>query len=93
MTKRDIAIIISKRIGKRRINQTMAAEVVEDFFLVIFDALRAGKKVEIRNFGVFKVKLRKAKVGRNPKTGDVVSIPARNVVTFKPGKKMKQEIK
>ena len=90
MTKRDIVLTISK---KTRIKQLVVKEVVQEVFSAILDALKEGKKIEIRNFGVFKVKLRKARVGRNPKTGDVVPVPQRNTVTFKPGLEMKEEIK
>ena len=90
MTKRDIVLTISK---KTRIKQLVVKEVVQEVFSAILDALKEGKKIEIRNFGVFRVKLRKARVGRNPKTGDVVPVPQRNTVTFKPGLEMKEEIK
>ena len=90
MTKRDIVLKISEKTG---IKQIVVKEVVHQVFNVIFDALKAGKKIEIRNFGVFKVKRRKKRIGRNPKTGDVVPVPERNTVTFKPGLEMKKEIK
>jgi nucleoid DNA-binding protein len=44
--------------------------------------------IELRNFGVFKVKERKARIARNPRTGESVMVPARRVVTFKPGREM-----
>ena len=66
---------------------------MQQVFDVIFSALKEGKKIEIRNFGVFKVKKRKSRIGRNPKTGDVVPVPERNTVVFKPGLEMKKEIK
>jgi len=50
-------------------------------------------RIELRNFGVFECKERKARIGRNPKTGDPVDIPARFVVTFKPGKEMEERIR
>jgi len=90
MTKRDIVLKISKNTG---IKQVVVQEVVHQVFNVIFDALRAGNKIEIRNFGVFKVKKRKKRIGRNPKTGDVVPVPERNTVIFKPGLEMKKKIK
>jgi nucleoid DNA-binding protein len=49
--------------------------------------------VELRNFGVFKVKARKSRIGRNPKTGTTVPIPERKVVTFKVGMVMKHKVK
>ncbi len=90
MTKRDIVLKISAKTG---IKQIVVKEVVQQVFDVIFGALKEGKKIEIRNFGVFKVKKRKSRIGRNPKTGDVVPVPERNTVVFKPGLEMKKEIK
>ena len=90
MTKRDIVLKISEKTG---IKQIVVKEVVHQVFNVIFDALKAGKKIEIRNFGIFKVKRRKKRIGRNPKTGDVIPVPERNTVTFKPGLEIKKEIK
>ncbi len=90
MTKRDIVLKISAKTG---IKQIVVKEVVQQVFDVIFSALKEGKKIEIRNFGVFKVKKRKSRIGRNPKTGDVVPVPERNTVVFKPGLEMKKEIK
>jgi len=51
------------------------------------------EKVELRNFGVFKIKERKARFGRNPRTGQSVPVPPRKVVVFKPGLEMKDKIK
>ena len=90
MTKRDIVLKISKKTGAKQI---VVKEVVQQVFDSIFEALKDGRKVEIRNFGVFKVKKRRSRIGRNPKTGDVVPVPERNTVVFKPGLEMKQEIK
>ena len=90
MTKRDIVLKISEKTG---IKQVEVKEVVQQVFDAIFEALKAGKKIEIRNFGVFKVKKRKSRIGRNPKTGEVVPVPERNTVVFKPGLEMKKDIK
>ncbi len=90
MTKRDIVLTISERTG---IKQVVVKEVVQGVFDTIFEALKNGKTIEIRNFGVFKVKKRKPRIGRNPKTGEVVPVPERNAVVFKPGQEMKKVIK
>ena len=59
----------------------------------ISDAVAQGKKVELRNFGVFEVKVRKARVGRNPNAPETdVPIPERAVVKFKPGKEMREAV-
>ena len=90
MRKRDIVLRISQ---ESRIKQIVVKEVVQRTFDVILSALSEGKRIELRNFGVFHVKTRKQRVGRNPKTGDVVPVPERKTVTFKPGLDMKQKIK
>jgi nucleoid DNA-binding protein len=67
--------------------------VIQKSLDYIIDALDEGKTVEFRNFGVFEVRKRKQRIGRNPnKPEDVVTIPARNVVKFKPGKIMRERI-
>jgi len=59
----------------------------------MIESLSKGETLELRNFGVFKVKERKARTGRNPRTGETVSVPPKKVVTFKPGLVMKQSVK
>ena len=67
--------------------------VVQKTLDYITEALVKGETVELRNFGVFEVKLRKPRVGRNPNDpGKDVQIPARAVVKFKPGKEMREEV-
>lgn len=90
MTKKDIALKIS---DDSRIKQTIVKVVVQKTFDCIIDALVRGEKVELRNFGVFKVKERRPRTGRNPRTGEVVPVPSRKVAVFKPGLEMKQQIK
>ena len=90
MTKRDIVLKISTKTG---IKQIYVKEVVQQVFDTIFEALKSGNNIEIRNFGVFKVKKRRSRIGRNPKTGEVVPVPERNTVVFKPGLEMKNDIK
>ena len=90
MTKKDIILKISDETGLKQID---VKEVVQRTFDLIVDSLSAGDKVELRNFGIFKVKTRKGRMGRNPRTGDGVSIPDKKVVSFKPGMKMKVDVK
>ncbi|MCM8774124.1 MAG: integration host factor subunit beta [Candidatus Omnitrophica bacterium] len=90
MTKRDIVVKIKERTG---IKQAIVKEVLQEVFNTIFEFLKDGKRVEIRNFGVFKVKKRGPKVGRNIKTGETIPLPEKNIVVFKPGLEMKEEIK
>ena len=90
MRKRDIVLKISQAT---EIKQVVVKEVVQRTFDAIFEALKEGKRIELRNFGVFQVKKRKKRIGRNPKTGEVVPVPERLTVVFKPGLEMKTHIK
>jgi len=89
MTKKDIILRISEDTD---LKQVVVKEVVQRTFDMIIDSLSGGDKVELRNFGIFKVKTRKGRLGRNPKTGDSVSIPDKKIVAFKPGMKMKIDV-
>ena len=90
MTKKDIVLRITDMTG---IKQVDVKKIVQKTFDVVVEALVRGEKVELRNFGVFKVKERKARFGRNPRTGETVPVPPRKVVVFKPGLEMKDKIK
>ena len=90
MRKRDIVLKISQ---DTQIKQVIVKEVVQRTFDTIFESLKDGKRIELRNFGVFQVKKRKKRIGRNPKTGEVVPVPERRAVVFKPGLDMKKRIK
>ena len=90
MTKKDIVLKITDMTG---IKQVDVKTIVQKTFDVIIDSLIRSEKVELRNFGVFKIKERKARFGRNPRTGESVPVPPRKVVIFKPGLEMKQKIK
>jgi nucleoid DNA-binding protein len=91
LTKRDIVMRISEETG---LVQTQVFDVVQKTLDYIAEALaKEGGKVELRNFGVFEVKIRKARVGRNPNKPDTdVPIPARAMVKFKAGKEMRAEV-
>lgn len=90
MTKRDIVMRISEETG---LVQQQVLDVVQKTLDYISEALAKGDKVELRNFGVFEVKIRKARVGRNPNAPETdVPIPQRAVVKFKPGKEMREEV-
>ena len=69
-----------------------AERLVEIVFESIIETLNQGEKIELRGFGSFRVRERVARRGRNPKTGDPVSIPAKRVPYFKPGKELKELI-
>lgn len=90
MTKKDI---ILKVADETNLKQTDVKKVVQKTFDYMVEALVRGEKIELRNFGVFKIKERKSRTGRNPRTGQVVPVPPRKVVVFKPGLEMKQMVK
>ena len=90
MTKKDIVLKIADATG---IKQVDVKKIVQKTFDVIIDSLVQGDKVELRNFGVFKIKERRARFGRNPRTGQSVPVPPRKVVVFKSGLEMKQKVK
>jgi nucleoid DNA-binding protein len=90
MTKRDLVVRISEETG---LIQQDVLDVVQKTLDYIGEAVARGEKVELRNFGVFEVKMRKARVGRNPNAPAAdVRIPPRAVVKFKPGKEMREAV-
>ena len=90
VTKKEIVRQISERIG---LTQLKTKEIVQLTFDAILETLLADKRIELRNFGVFEVKQRKARKARNPRTGERVDVPPKNVVTFKPGKEMEERVR
>src|SRR6266567_6417818 len=90
VTKKEIVRQISERIG---MTQLKTKEIVQLTFDAIVDTLLEDKRIELRNFGVFEVKQRKARKARNPRTGERVDVPAKNVVSFKPGKEMEERVR
>jgi len=90
MTKKDIILKVSDETNLKQID---VKRVVQKTFDCIIEALTRGEKIELRNFGVFKLKQRKSRIGRNPRTGQVVPVPPRKVVVFKPGLEIKQKVK
>ncbi len=89
VTKKEIVKSISRKTGA---TQLTTKAIVQETFNAIIDALVMGKRVELRNFGVFDLKIRAARQARNPRTGAQVDVPAKLVVTFKPGKEMEQRV-
>ena len=90
LTKRDLVIRISNETG---LGQQQVFGVVQKTLNYITETLAKGDKVELRKFGVFEVKVRKARVGRNPNKPEIdVPIPARSTVKFKAGKEMRAEV-
>lgn len=90
MTKRDLVIRISNETG---LLQQDVHEVVQRTLDYIAEAVAGGDKVELRNFGVFEIKMRKARIGRNPHAPKTeVPIPQRAVVKFKAGKELRKAV-
>ena len=90
VTKKEIVKTISEDIG---LTQLKTKEIVQKTFDAIVETLVEEKRIELRNFGVFEVKQRAARKARNPRTGQRVDVPAKFVVTFKPGKEMEERVK
>lgn len=90
MTKKEIVKAISDEIG---LTQLKTKEIVQKTFDAIVETLMTEMRIELRNFGVFEVKKRAARKARNPRTGDKVFVPAKYVVTFKPGKEMEEKVR
>ena len=87
MTKRELVIQVANKLG---MTQSDVARIVEGAFDAISKSLAEGQRWELRDFGVFEVKVRASRIGRNPRTGEQVPVPERRVVTFRPGKQMKE---
>ncbi len=90
MTKKDIVMKISNEINLTQID---VKKIVQRTLDTILEALERGETVELRNFGVFKVKNRRGRIGRNPRTGQEVQVPEKRVVVFKPGLVLKSKVK
>lgn len=90
MTKKEIVKQISDDTG---LTQLKTKEIVQKTFDAIMETLLSEGRIELRNFGVFEVKRRKARKARNPRTGTRVDVPPKSVVTFKPGKEMEEKIR
>ncbi|MGH9773707.1 MAG: HU family DNA-binding protein [Candidatus Acidiferrales bacterium] len=80
--------IVNKVVERTNISRSKAEAAVETVFDALKNALGRGERIELRRFGVFNVKPRKTGIGRNPRTGEQVSIPPGKAVRFKPGKEL-----
>jgi integration host factor subunit beta len=90
MTKRGI---IEELLARRQgVTHRDSETVVNAMFEAMAEVLARGKRIEIRGFGSFGVKERRARQGRNPKTGDVVDVAAKRIPFFRPGKELKVEV-
>jgi integration host factor subunit beta len=87
-TKADI---VDSMYDKMDINRRDIHMAVDLFFVVLKSALLERNSIELRGFGTFEVKVRKARARRNPRTGEIISIRPRGVVNFRPGRDLKQD--
>lgn len=89
MTKADL---VEEVVRVTNVSKKHAEIIVNTVFSSIIDALRGEDKIELRGFGSFRVRRRRPRQGRNPKTGDQVSVPEKRIPYFKPGKELKDLI-
>jgi len=90
VTKKDIVRTIAEQID---LPQLRTKELVQRTFDALIEALVREGRIELRNFGVFQIKRREARMARNPRTGERVPVQAKSVVTFKPGKEMEARVR
>ena len=90
LTKKDLVLSVSEKTG---IAQIDVKHVVDALLDQIVEYLKANNSIELRKFGVFKIRQRAPRRGRNPKTGEEVPVPPKRVVVFKPGLLMRLYIK
>ena len=89
LTKADIAEHLNQGL---EFNKSEAKDLVDNFFEVIRDALACGESVKLSGFGNFIIRDKNERPGRNPRTGEIIPVSARRVVTFKAGQKLKTRI-
>ena len=89
LTRMDLSEAVFREVG---LSRNESAQLVESVLGHVSDALVAGQQVKISSFGTFSVREKKARVGRNPKTGEEVPINPRRVLTFRPSHLMKDRV-
>ena len=89
MTKAELVDEVAQVV---QLTKKQAETIVNIVFDSIVNSLRAGEKIELRGFGSFRLRSRKSRTGRNPKTGERVDVPSKKIPYFKPGKELKELI-
>ena len=90
ITKKDLALLVSQGTGCKK---NLAAKMVDSLFVAMRGSLIQGNRIEIRGFGVFQVKDTRPKpAARNPRTGEIIYVPARRKTHFKPGRLLKEAL-
>jgi integration host factor subunit beta len=90
VTKSQLVEMVSLKVGN--LSKKDAEAIVETIFQSMTDALCRDERVEIRGFGAFSTKIRESREGRNPKTGEKVSVPRKRVPFFNAGKQLKERV-
>ena len=90
MTKQDMAKVMAEEMG---LTYSQVSEIIQRVLDGITDSLVNEGRLELRGFGVFEVKERRARRARNPRTGEKVQVPSKRVVTFKPGREMAERVR
>ena len=88
-TKRELVALVANRLG---MTHSEVSQIIEGALETITKSLSEGHRWEIRDFGVFEVKSRAPRTGRNPRTGEPVPVSEQRVVAFHPGKRMKEMV-
>jgi integration host factor subunit alpha len=89
LTKAGLCTILFDQLG---VNRREAADMVDAFFEIISQRLVAGEVIRLSDFATFAVKAKSSRPGRNPRTGAIIEIPPRAVVSFQPGPKLKNRV-
>jgi integration host factor subunit beta len=89
MTKAELVDEVARVV---QLTKKQAETIVNIVFDSIVESLRTGEKIELRGFGSFRLRSRKSRTGRNPKTGEKVEVPSKKIPYFKPGKELKELI-
>ena len=89
LTKKDLVNLIYMQLG---FSKQISEHLIDDFFLLIIKNLKKEKKIKLSKFGTFSVRIKKSRIGRNPKTKEKKIISERNVILFKPSKEFKEFI-
>ena len=89
LTKKDLVNLVYMQVGY---SKQIAENLIEELFALIIQNLKKEGKIKISKFGTFTVRIKKSRIGRNPKTKEIKEISERNVVLFKPSKEFKKLI-
>ena len=89
LTKKDLVNLIYMQIG---FSKQVSESLIDEFFLLITENLKKEEKIKLSKFGTFSIRLKKTRIGRNPKTKEIKEISERKVVLFKPSREFKQMI-